>query len=120
MCPPTVSMAPAAQYPSAVASAQTAKPKITLDEFFNDVDFPSVQVSPDGNSVIISTNRADCDREIFQTGRQRIAFLSERKPPAGKAAVDDDSKDSTDDVAQICLISPVVKFCDGERSSDQV
>ena len=42
------------------------KPKISLDEFFNYVEFPSVQISPDGNSVVIATNRADWDRQIFQ------------------------------------------------------
>jgi dipeptidyl aminopeptidase/acylaminoacyl peptidase len=52
---------------SASMAAETGKPKITLDEFFNYVDFSSVQISPDGNSVIVATDRADWDREIFQT-----------------------------------------------------
>src|SRR6201987_4437953 len=43
------------------------KPKISLDEFFNYVDFSAVQVSPDGNSVVIAADRADWDRQIFQT-----------------------------------------------------
>ena len=43
------------------------KPKITLDEFFNYVEFPSVQISPNGNSVVIEAERADWDRQIFQT-----------------------------------------------------
>src|SRR5437868_4083112 len=43
------------------------KPKITLDEFFNYVDVTSVQISPDGNSVVIAADRADWDRQIFQT-----------------------------------------------------
>ncbi|HST11604.1 MAG TPA: prolyl oligopeptidase family serine peptidase [Terriglobales bacterium] len=43
------------------------KPKITLDEFFNYVSFDAVQISPDGNSVVIGTDRADWDREIFQS-----------------------------------------------------
>ena len=43
------------------------RPKITLDEFFNYVEFPAVQISPDGNSVLLVTDRADWDRQIFQT-----------------------------------------------------
>ena len=115
------------------------KPKITLDEFFNYVDVPSVQISPDGNSVVIAADRADWDRQIFQTdlwlyrddahggslirltqsGHESkprwspdakwIAFLSERKSPAGKDADADESedgKDSDKDVAQVYLISP--------------
>src|SRR5205807_3818936 len=105
------------------------KPKITLDEFFNYVDVTSVQISPDGNSVVIAAARADWDRQIFQTdlwlyrddghaggslvqltqsGRESvprwspdgrwIAFLSERRSPAGKGRdPDDDSKDSDAD-----------------------
>jgi dipeptidyl aminopeptidase/acylaminoacyl peptidase len=43
------------------------KPKITLDEFFNYVEFSGVQISPDGNAVVIAADRADWDRQIFQT-----------------------------------------------------
>jgi len=45
--------------------AQT-KPKLTLDEFFNSVSFSSIALSPDGNSVLIVTERADWDQEIFR------------------------------------------------------
>ena len=48
------------------AEAQNAKPKLTLDEFFNSVSFPDVRVSPDGNSVVIETERADWERQIFR------------------------------------------------------
>ena len=34
------------------------KPKLTLDEFFNVVDFPEVEVSPDGHFVVIDAERA--------------------------------------------------------------
>ena len=113
------------------------KPRITVDEFFNYVNVTSVQISPDGNSVVIAADRADWDRQIFQTdlwlyrddprslirltqsgheskprwspdGRW-IAFLSERKSPAGKDADADESEDSKDndkEVAQVYLISP--------------
>src|ERR1700731_728127 len=48
------------------AEAQNAKPKLTLDEFFNSVSFPDIKVSPDGNSVVIETERADWERQIFR------------------------------------------------------
>jgi dipeptidyl aminopeptidase/acylaminoacyl peptidase len=121
---------------SILAHAQTVKPKLTLDEFFNSVSFPSVRVSPDGNSVVIETERADWEQQIFrkelwlyrtangsltqltQSGRdstpqwspdgQWIAFLSERKGGAAKDADAGDDKDAEKDkdVAQLFLISP--------------
>jgi dipeptidyl aminopeptidase/acylaminoacyl peptidase len=42
------------------------KPKLTLDEFFNWVSFPSIEISPDGSSVAIVTERADWDQQIFR------------------------------------------------------
>jgi dipeptidyl aminopeptidase/acylaminoacyl peptidase len=110
------------------------KPKLTLDDFFNSVSLHSVELSPDGNSVVIVTERADWDQQIFRTdlwlyqddGKggslipltqsghdsdpkwspdgKRIAFLSERKSAAGKG--DDADSDSKDEVSQIYLISP--------------
>ena len=47
-------------------AAQTAKPKLTLDEFFNAVDFPALKISPDGNSVVIEAERADWEQQIFR------------------------------------------------------
>ena len=119
---------------SILAHAQTAKPKLTLDEFFNSVSFSAVKVSPDGNSVVIETERADWDQQVFrkelwlyraasrsltqltQSGHdsspqwspngQWIAFLSERKVPAAKDADAGDDKDKDKDVAQLFLISP--------------
>jgi len=43
------------------------EPKLTLDEFFNSVSYPSVAISPDGTSVVIGTERADWDQKIFRT-----------------------------------------------------
>jgi dipeptidyl aminopeptidase/acylaminoacyl peptidase len=111
------------------------KPKLTLDEFFNSVTFPSVEISPDGNAVVISVERADWDQQIFrsdlwlyrddgkagsliqltQSGHDSnpkwspdgrwIAFLSERKTSSGKSA-DSDSDSKDEGVNQIYLISP--------------
>ncbi|MGA8508987.1 MAG: prolyl oligopeptidase family serine peptidase [Candidatus Sulfotelmatobacter sp.] len=44
-----------------------SKPKLTLDEFFNSVSYSSIALSPDGNSVVIGTERADWDQQIFRT-----------------------------------------------------
>ena len=46
------------------AFADPNKPKLTLDEFFNWTEIDSVQLSPDGNSVVIQTDRADWDQSI--------------------------------------------------------
>jgi len=109
------------------------KPKLTLDGFFNSVSFRSVELSPDGNSVVIVTDRADWDQQIFRTDLwlyrdesktliqltqsghdsdpkwspdgKWIAFLSGRKNAGGKND-DSDSDDSKEDASQIYLISP--------------
>jgi len=46
--------------------APTTLPKLTLDEFFNAVSFNALEISPDGKSVIIGTERADWDQQIFR------------------------------------------------------
>jgi acylaminoacyl-peptidase len=51
---------------SIAAHAQTAKPKLTIDDFFNSVSFDGVSVSPDGNSVVVATERADWEQQIFR------------------------------------------------------
>ncbi len=118
---------------TSLAFAQS-KPKLTLDEFFNSVSYNSVAISPDGNSVVIVTERADWNQKIFrddlwlyradtliqltQSGHDSepkwspdgrwIAFLSERKTSAEKDSdSDDDSdKDSDKEVSQLYVISP--------------
>jgi dipeptidyl aminopeptidase/acylaminoacyl peptidase len=70
---------------SASIFSQAAKPKLTIDEFFNSVWFDSVKVSPDGNSVLIEVERADWEQQIFRkelwlyrTGETRqVASLQE-------------------------------------------
>jgi dipeptidyl aminopeptidase/acylaminoacyl peptidase len=101
---------------SLFAPAQTAKPKLTLDEFFNSVSIDAVKLSPDGNNVVIAAERPDWEQQIFrkelwlyrieagagsliqftQSGHdsspqwspngQWIAFLAERKTGDGKDA----------------------------------
>ena len=119
---------------SCVLFSVAQKPKLTLDEFFNGVSFRSVEVSPDGNSVVIATERPDWDQQIFrsdlwlyrddaktliqltQSGHDSeprwspdgkwIAFLSDRKTEAGKSGDSDSDSDSKDESAsQIYLIS---------------
>jgi len=111
------------------------KPRLTLDVFFNSVSFPAIEISPDGNSVVIATERADWDQQIFrsdlwlfrdgvnggsprqltQSGHDSepkwspdgkwIAFLSERRPSTQKDG-DTDSDSKDDDASQVFLISP--------------
>jgi len=118
---------------SVVLFAQDAKPKLTLDEFFNSVSFSGVRMSPDGNSVVFDAEKADWDQQIFrselwlyrisgnsgsliqltQSGHdstpqwspdgQWIAFLSERKVDGGKDA---ESDEKAKEVSQLYLISP--------------
>ena len=120
------------------ANAQTppsdAKPLITLDEFFNAVDFPNVRISADGRAVVIETARADWDANRFRsdlwlyrtedgtltpmttTGHDSdpewspdgnwIAFLSDRSPAAETSANEEDSaKEKTEKTTQVYVIS---------------
>src|SRR5438477_37396 len=119
----------------ALLALADVKPKLTLDEFFNSVSFPSVELSPDGNSVALAAERADWDQQIFrsdlwlyrnddkggvliqltQSGHDSdpkwspdgrwIAFLSDRKTAAEKGDASD-SESKDDGVSQIFLISP--------------
>jgi dipeptidyl aminopeptidase/acylaminoacyl peptidase len=52
---------------SASSAFADGKPKLTLDEFFNSVSYSAVAISPDGSSVVIETERADWDQQIFRT-----------------------------------------------------
>ena len=42
------------------------KPKLSLDDFFNYVDILAVEMSPDGHSVVINTERADWEENNFR------------------------------------------------------
>ena len=49
-----------------VSADAADKPKLTLDEFFNYVDYPAIQISPDGHALVIETERADWEQSIFR------------------------------------------------------
>jgi len=51
----------------ALLALADGKPKLTFDEFFNSVGFSGVALSPDGNSVVFATERADWDQQIFRS-----------------------------------------------------
>jgi dipeptidyl aminopeptidase/acylaminoacyl peptidase len=108
-------------------ASNEAKPKLTLDEFFNSVSYPAIAISPDGNSVAIVAERADWDQQIFrsdlwlyrddgkagsliqltQSGHDSepkwspdgrwIAFLSERKTSSEKDSDSGDDKKDDED-----------------------
>jgi dipeptidyl aminopeptidase/acylaminoacyl peptidase len=48
-----------------VASAQE-NPRASFDEFFNSVSITEVRISPDGNTVLVGTRRADWDNNRFR------------------------------------------------------
>jgi dipeptidyl aminopeptidase/acylaminoacyl peptidase len=64
-----------------------AKPKLTLDEFFNSVDYPAVALSPDGNSVVIEVERADWNQKIFRTDLWLYRDPSKNSSPAEPALI---------------------------------
>jgi dipeptidyl aminopeptidase/acylaminoacyl peptidase len=112
-------------------SSADGKPKLTLDEFFNSVSYSAVALSPDGDSVVIETERADWDQQIFrndlwlyrddgkggsllqltQSGHEIdpkwspdgrwIAFRSERKSSAEKYAAAVGESDKEDDKEEV-------------------
>jgi dipeptidyl aminopeptidase/acylaminoacyl peptidase len=52
---------------AAAGAAQTAKPLLTLDEFFDAVEIRSVRTAPDGHAVVIETARAEWEADRFRT-----------------------------------------------------
>ena len=110
-----------------------AKPKLTLDEFFNSVYYRDVRLSPDGNSVAFVTERADWGKERFrddlwlyrvnnatllpltQSGHdsspqfspdgQWIAFLSDRPDDASEGKDSDDDKEKSKETEHVYVIS---------------
>ena len=109
------------------------KPKLTLDEFFNYVDYPAIQISPDGHAIVVETERADWEQSIFRkdlwlyrdSGTQEgtLTQLTRSGHDTGpqwspdgrwiaffseRKVPDSKEKDSTEenDAAQLYLISP--------------
>jgi hypothetical protein len=62
-----------------------SKPKLTLDEFFNSVSFSAIELSPDGNSVVIGAERADWDQQIPIPSGRRTDAGSHFSPSARRA-----------------------------------
>jgi dipeptidyl aminopeptidase/acylaminoacyl peptidase len=119
------------------ANAQTpsvsGKPLITLDEFFNSVEFANVRISPDGRAVVIETTRADWEANRFRSdlwlfredgsmltplttsGHDSepewspdgnwIAFLSDRNPAGETPADADGAKEKAEKTSQVYVIS---------------
>jgi len=52
---------------AALSQTPSAKPPLTLDDFFNSVDIPNVRMAPDGHAVVIETTRADWAGNRFQS-----------------------------------------------------
>jgi dipeptidyl aminopeptidase/acylaminoacyl peptidase len=115
--------------------AQTQKPKLTLDDFFESVYLAGVKVSPDGNSVLIATEKPDWQQQTYrrelwlyrisgdsgtlerltQSGREtgpqwspdgrQVAFFCEQKVRPGKKAKP--TEDS--EIGQLCVIDPATR-----------
>jgi dipeptidyl aminopeptidase/acylaminoacyl peptidase len=58
---------PALLCSTALAQTPLAKPLLTLEDFFNSVDFPNVRLAPDGRAVAIETTRADWEASRFRS-----------------------------------------------------
>jgi dipeptidyl aminopeptidase/acylaminoacyl peptidase len=112
--------------------AQSSKPKLTFDDFFNSVSFPALQLAPDGSSVVIGTERADWDQQTFrqdlwlyrsqsgsltqltQSGQDTspqwspdgtwIAFLSERKGAEPRDSAGDGKRKEAKDKGDVAQL----------------
>ena len=47
--------------------AAADKPPVTLDEFFDSVEYNAVRISPDGTAVVIQTTRSDWEASRYRT-----------------------------------------------------
>jgi len=67
---------------SAAALAQTpaTKPPLTLDDFFNSVEFTNVRLAPDGGAVAIETSRADWEGNRFSSDLWLYRGMSRDEP----------------------------------------
>jgi dipeptidyl aminopeptidase/acylaminoacyl peptidase len=53
--------------PAPPAKSANAKPPLTLKSFFNGVEFPAVRMSPDGQEIVIETDRGDYTHNRFRS-----------------------------------------------------
>lgn len=51
---------------SALVAAQTPRPTITLDEFFNTTDIINARLSPDGSAAVIETEAPDWKNNVYR------------------------------------------------------
>src|SRR2546427_12484981 len=63
-----------------VSSHAADKPKLTLDEFFNYVDYPAIRISPDGHAVVIDTEHVAWGQRIF---RKVVFFYRDHSKQSG-------------------------------------
>jgi len=50
-----------------VADFHAAAAEIPAETFFRNYQYKSAEISPDGNSIVIATGRADWDQQIFRS-----------------------------------------------------
>ncbi len=124
--------------------AAADKPLVTFDEFFNSVEYNSVQISPDGGAVAIQTTRSEWDAHRYRTdlwlyhvagaggalipltqsGHERapqwspdgrwIAFLSDRGAQKAKGEAEDEDDASDSDSAEKAEQVYVISAVGGE------
>jgi dipeptidyl aminopeptidase/acylaminoacyl peptidase len=68
-----------------------SKPKLTLDEFFNSVSITALEISPDGNAIVIGAERADWEQQIFRS--DLWLYRANARDGDGRGGDNDNDKD---------------------------